>query len=211
MRTDDLIRAMSADTTPVRPVAVMLPLALLAGMTVGALVFGATLGVQPDLWGAIVTTPVFLKHAFPILMAAAAFGAVARLARPEARLDGWTWALMLAPALAVISFWVSAAVTPVAAWPEAIMGQTTADCVLRISLLGLATLAGALWALRRGASAHPRLSGALAGLLSGSAAAALFALFCTENNPMFWGFWYVLAIGIVTAIGALLGRRLLRW
>ena len=211
MRTDDLIRAMSADTTPDRPAAALLPLAPLAAMVVGALFFSATMGVRPDLAAAITTPPVFLKQAFPMAMAVAAFGAVARLARPEARLDGWTRALMLAPALAVVAVWVTAALTPVADWPEAIIGETTVDCVLSISILGSLTLGGALWALRRGASARPALSGALAGAMSGSAAAALFALFCTEDSPMFWGVWYVLAIGIVTGIGALLGRRLLRW
>ena len=91
------------------------------------------------------------------------------------------------------------------------MGHTNWNCFLSISIIGLLTLACTFAALRRGASAHPRLSGALAGLLSGSVSAALFASFCTEDNPMFWGVWYVLAIATVTAFGAWLGPRQLRW
>lgn len=211
MRTDELIRAISADNTWVRPVSAALPLALLAGFAICALVFGATMGFRPGLAEAIAQPQTLLKHLFPVALAAAALGAVARLSRPEARLDGWTWALIASAGIAVAAFWSAALFTPVAAWPEAIMGETTLDCLLSITLLGMLMLSGALWALRRGASAHPALSGALAGLMSGAAGAALFALHCTEDDPMFWGFWYLLAIGVVTGVGALLGRRLLRW
>jgi hypothetical protein len=34
---------------------------------------------------------------------------------------------------------------------------------------------------------------------------------CTEDSPLFWSFWYVLAILFATALGALLGARVLRW
>ncbi len=211
MKTEQLIRAMAADTTPVRPAEAVLPLTLLAAVAFGALVFAVTMGVRPELAEVFLTAPVLLKQTFPIVMAVAALGAVVRLSRPEARLDGWTWALMLAPAMVVAAFWVTASTTPIADWPAAIMGETALDCFLSVSILGLLTLAGALWALRRGASTHPRLSGALAGLLSGSTAAAAFAVFCTEDNPMFWGVWYILGIGVVTGIGAIEGRRRLRW
>ena len=77
--------------------------------------------------------------------------------------------------------------------------------------MSLPFLAATLWALRRGASTRPGLSGALAGLLSGAAAATVYAVHCTEDSPLFWSFWYVLAILFATALGALLGARVLRW
>lgn len=211
MKTDDLIRAISADTISVRPVGRVLPAVLLASALGTALLFYATMGVRPDLGAALGRAPVFLKHAFPVLMAFAALGAVARLARPEAKLDGWILALALAPAIVAVAFWATAAATPLAEWPAAIAGHSIGVCLVCIPVLGAPILAGALWALRRGASARPVLSGALAGLLSGSAAAAVYAAYCTDDSPMFWGVWYTLAIGVVVAAGALLGRRLLRW
>ena len=72
-------------------------------------------------------------------------------------------------------------------------------------------LAGTLWALRRGASTRPALAGAVAGLLSGGAAAAIYAVHCTEDSPLFYAVWYSLAILAVTGLGAALGSRVLRW
>jgi hypothetical protein len=211
MRTDELIRAMAADTTLPPPPRRTLPSALAASAAAAGLLFYATMGVRPDLGEAVMRVQVALKHLFPIVMAVAAFGASLRLARPEGRLDGWGWGLLVAPAIVAAAFWATAATTPVALWPERIAGHSIGFCLVCIPLLGLPILAGVIWALRRGASVRPRLSGALAGLLSGSAAAAVYAVYCTDDSPMFWGVWYVLAIAIVVAIGALFGRRLLAW
>ena len=78
------------------------------------------------------------------------------------------------------------------------MGRSNGQCLVFISLMSLPLLAATLAALRRGASTRPVLSGALAGLLSGGAAAAVYALRCTEDSPLFYGLWYVLAILGVT-------------
>ena len=91
------------------------------------------------------------------------------------------------------------------------MGETSRFCFVWATLMALPPLAGALWALRGGASTRPTLSGALAGLLAGGTGAALYAIHCTEDSPLFYAVWYVLAILVATAIGAVLGRFLLRW
>ena len=93
----------------------------------------------------------------------------------------------------------------------ALMGQSNRQCLVSIGLMSVPLLAATLWALRRGASTRPALSGALAGLLSGATAAAVYAVHCTEDSPLFYAVWYVLAILVATAIGAVLGRSLLRW
>ena len=100
---------------------------------------------------------------------------------------------------------------PEAAWMPALVGHTSRQCLGLITLMSLPLLAVALWALRRGASTRPTSSGALAGLLSGGAAAAIYAVHCTEDSPLFYAVWYVLAILAATALGAALGRRWLRW
>jgi hypothetical protein len=86
-----------------------------------------------------------------------------------------------------------------------------AVCLTMIPLVGLPILGASLLALRHGASTDPGRSGAFAGLLSGSVAAALYAFYCTEDSPMFWALWYSAGIAIVTLAGAFAGRRLLRW
>jgi hypothetical protein len=72
-------------------------------------------------------------------------------------------------------------------------------------------LAAALFGLRHGAPARPALAGALAGLLSAGLAATLYAAHCNDDSPLFVATWYTLATALVTAIGALLGARLLRF
>jgi hypothetical protein len=65
--------------------------------------------------------------------------------------------------------------------------------------------------LRSGASTRPALTGAVGGLLAGAAAAAVYSLHCTEDSPLFYAFWYLLAVVVVAAIGAAAGSRVLRW
>ena len=42
-------------------------------------------------------------------------------------------------------------------------------------------------------------------------AAAIYAWHCPDDSPLFVATWYTIAISMVTAVGFLLGRRLLRW
>ena len=65
--------------------------------------------------------------------------------------------------------------------------------------------------LRSGAPASPALAGAAAGLLAATAGATLYAFHCFDDSPLFVVTWYVLAALPVIALGAILGRRLLRW
>lgn len=69
----------------------------------------------------------------------------------------------------------------------------------------------ALIALRHGAPGRPALAGAFAGLLSAGFAATLYASQCIDDSPLFVATWYSIAIAAVTAIGALAGKKLLRF
>ena len=55
------------------------------------------------------------------------------------------------------------------------------------------------------------LTGALVGLASAALGAALYALHCTDDSPLFVATWYGAAALLMTGIGAILGARLLRW
>ena len=63
------------------------------------------------------------------------------------------------------------------------------------------------------ASLPSRIAGActLAGLAAGVVATAIYSLFCTEDSPLFYSLWYSLGICISIGLGALAGRRWLRW
>jgi hypothetical protein len=211
MRTDELIRAMAADTTRARPVAAVLPWALAAGALLAAAVALPLLGPRPDLASALMQVRVLAKQGLPLLLAAGACGAAVRLARPGSGVGRWGRALAAVPVLLGAVVLAELAQLPPAAWMPALVGQTRATCLTAIPLMSVPMLVGTLWALRRGASTRPGLSGCLAGLLSGGAAAAIYAVHCTEDSPLFYAAWYGLAILIVAAAGTALGSRLLRW
>ncbi|NJO33150.1 MAG: DUF1109 family protein, partial [Rhodospirillales bacterium] len=54
-------------------------------------------------------------------------------------------------------------------------------------------------------------AGAVAGLLASGLSAALYATHCPDDSPLFVAVWYTLAVGAVVVVGALAGRRVLRW
>jgi hypothetical protein len=211
MRTEQLIRAMSADSVRTPPVAGLLVAALALAMLAAGACFAMFLGVRPDLAAALMQARVLVKQGFPLLLAAGAFGMALRLAQPGAGAGRWPLALAAVPAVLVLAMAAELVAMPATGWRAALMGHSIGTCLPSITLLSLPVLAGSLWALRRGASVHPVLSGAVAGLLSGGLGAGLYAFFCIEDSPLFYGVWYVLAILGIAGLGALLGARLLRW
>jgi hypothetical protein len=211
MRTEQLIRAMTADTERTPPVGALLTSSLLPAMLVAGVGFAAVLGVRPDLGEALMQARVLVKQGFPLLLAAGAFGTALRLARPGIGAGRWPLALAAVPAVLALAVVTELFAMPAVDWGAALVGHSIGTCLPAIVLLSLPVLAGSLWALRRGASVHPAVSGAVAGLLSGGLAAGLYAFHCTEDSPLFYAVWYVLAILGVTGLGAILGTRLLRW
>lgn len=211
MRTDDLLRTLAADTIPGRRPGAALAAALVLGGAVSLAAVAVLLGFRPDLGPALLGLRVAAKQAWPVASAIAAAAVALRLATPGRGCGPWAAALAGVPAFLAVGATVEMRLLPPTAWHEAMMGQSSGQCLALVTALSVPILPGVLWALRRGASTRPTLSGAAAGLLSGSTAASLYALHCTEDSPLFYGLWYVLAILAVTAAGALLGRRLLRW
>jgi hypothetical protein len=211
MRTEELIRAMAADTERPRSLAAVLAAGLLIVAGLVAAVFLPAMGPRPDLGMAMMTPPVVVKQLFPCLVTLGGFGAALRLARPGMDAGGWALLLLAVPVLLGLAVAATMAAMPAEGWMPAMMGSSNGQCVSLITLMSLPFLAVALWALRDGASTRPALSGALAGLLAGGAAAVIYSVHCTEDSPLFYTVWYGLGIAIAAGIGALVGARILRW
>lgn len=181
------------------------------GLVIAAATMLSLLGTRPDLVRATLQPMFWLKIAFPVTLALAAFVATARLARPgeRARLAGVagaaTCALVWAMALA------SLAAVPAAERGALVAGSTALPCVVSIVLLSLPLFAAASFALRAQAPTRLRLAGAAAGLLAGAVAAAVYAWHCTEMALPFLAVWYALGMALPAGLGALVGPRLLRW
>jgi hypothetical protein len=211
IKTDDLIAHLAADPHP-RPVPPWAPaLAPLAGLAVAGMPLLTALGVRPDLGTALAAPATAMKWVLPLAVAAVTLPLAWRRSRPEARLGARP--LLLAPVILVAMTLVlsTLAALPSEAWESAVRGSTRLVCLTSVVGMGLGTLAATLWALRRGATTAPRLSGLFAGLGSGGLAAALYAVHCTEDAAPFFVTWYGTGILLVGALGALLGPRALRW
>ena len=213
MKTDDLVNLLAADTWPVQRRAAprRLALALVAGLPLAAAIMLLDYGVRRDIAQAMLLPMFWMKLLFPAVIAAAAFVALQRLARPGVK-AGASW---LGIALPVLLLWVLAAVSlagaPAELRAELVLGRTWRTCSASIALISLPLFIAAFVALGSLAPTRPGWAGACAGAMAGGAGAAVYALHCPELEAPFLAVWYVLGIAIPVVAGALIGPRVLRW
>lgn len=211
MKTEELIRALAADSEPSGPrPGVALALAAALGLVVSAVLFAGFVGLRPDLM-ASASLPLMLKPVEMGLLVAASAIALVRLARPGAPLGRTVIVAALVPAVMLAALAVELIVVPRTEWLTRLAGVHWYVCVMNMVLLALPVLAALLFGLRHGAPTRPALAGAGAGLLSGALSASLYILHCPDDSPLFVAAWFTLAIAITTGIGALAGHRFLRW
>jgi hypothetical protein len=210
MKTDDLIAALAADPVPGPNPAARAGRALPGALVLAVILVGLVLGYRDDLVAALgdplSTGRYLLALALALLAGRLAFA----MSRPEAPRGGM-WMLALVPLAASVLWIGTLAVTPAGAVGMAITGKTMVSCLISIPSLSILTTGALIWALRQGAPVRPGLAGLLAGLAGGGLAAAAYALHCTEDSPLFYVTWYSTGILIAGALGALAGRRFLRW
>lgn len=213
MKTDDLVTMLATGVAPVPQHAASRPLglALLAGVPVSLVILLLGYGLRRDLMQVIDLPMFWVKLAFPLCIAVAAFVVVQRLARPGVQVRRAGWGLV-APLLMVFAL-------AVAAWLDApvqdrlalLMGVSWRTCALSISLMAMPIFIPVLLALKGLAPTQPVLAGAAAGALAGGLGAAIYALYCVEMTAPFLAVWYVIGILMPVLAGSLLGRRWLHW
>jgi len=212
MRTETLIQALVEDG---RAKEASLPLrfavAILIGFAVSTALFLATLGPRPDAAAALRTPRYPLKIFEALLLASAAASLAMQLSRPGAETRRARLAMLAAPALLVATLVAELLVVSPGDWTTRLVGSNSRVCLTAIPLLSLPLLAAVLYALGAGAPTRPGLAGAVAGLLASGLAAALYAIHCPDDSPLFVAAWYSIAIAGVSLVGAAAGRYLLRW
>jgi len=213
MNTDELIIAMGADAEASRaqPEGRRWTLSLVLGAVVSLALLLATLKARADL-SRVMGTPTFIfKYVAMLALAIPAAWLAYALSRPGAR-PGKSWAMLaLAPALVVAAVAIELRLTPMSTWLTHAIGTYPGYCVLCVPLMSLAPFVGIFYALSRGAPTRPRLAGLIAGLAAGGIGGAVYATHCVDDSALFLVTWYTIAIGLVGAVGAALGPRLLRW
>jgi len=212
VKTSDLIRALAADSeVRAMPPGRALALALIPGVAIALGLHFAVLGLRPQLFALLGEPRLLLKLCLTFLLAALSGPLVLRLVRPGAGVRRAALMLAIVPALLAAADLAELLAVPAAEWGQRLVGTNAMFCLKTIPFLSAAPLVAALLALRQGAPENPSLAGAAAGLFAGAIGAALYAMHCPDDSPLFVAAWYTLAIGFVAAIGAVAGRRLLRW
>lgn len=213
MKTDDFVLMLATGTNPI---ALNLGFrrhatALGWGSLVALLLMFGTIGLLPNLSGALASPKFWIKLGFVACLAIASIAAVSRLSRPGVRL-GY---VRIALAVPVIAIWGLALTVLAGAAPEQrdelLLGHTWTSCPGLIAMLSTPLFVANIWAMRGLAPTHLRLAGGCAGLLAGAIGACIYCFHCPEMEAPFIATWYVIGIFIPTAVGIVLGPRLLRW
>lgn len=213
MKTDDLVTmlATGADSVPPNQAAHRYAAAIAWGALGAALLMITLLGPRPDLAAAVLLPMFWVKIAFVGSFAAASLLTALRLSRPGLSLAGVPGALG-APVLAI---WLLAVIVLARAEPAQratlFFGDTWNSCPFLIALLSAPVFVAIVWAMKGLAPTRLRLAGTAAGLLAGAVGTLMYSIHCPEMDAPFIAFWYLLGMLIPTAVGALLGPRLLRW
>jgi hypothetical protein len=210
MKTDDLIRTLSADSEHVgAPFTTAMLLSFGAAAT--AVIFAIWVGPRADFLSAIMTVRFPFKILVVAALAFAAAGLMLRAGRPGARLVPWLPLAIFAIGVLGLGAAVELFVLPSGEWLANWKGTNRIVCLIVIPSLAIVPLIAAMIGLRYGAPGNPVLAGAFAGLAAGAFAATLYALNCDNDSPLFVATWYPMAIGFVVAAGAIAGSKLLRW
>jgi len=211
--TDDLINRLSADLAPVpkRALERRLMLALLIGFAATIVGTFLILDLMMDrpFGGADTALMFWTKFGYTLAFGLLGLAAAPVLVRPEGRS---TWPLVVASLLVLLALGSGSMMWMEADWPVSmLMGQTAMVCPWLITLAGLPVLIALLAAMRSLAPRSPTLAGFAAGLIAGGFGAWAYSFYCGETGMLFMAVWYSLGIVMTAALGAVLGRILLRW
>ncbi len=211
MNTDDLIRALAADTEAEASLSGRMWLVLVPALILALAALWLTLGFRPDLAEIFGNARALIRWGLTITLALVSIRIALVLARPEGRSVVRLWPLAVVAGAATGTLIWAYVTTPAEGLQMAVVGKTIWTCLVAIPTLSVLPVGALFWAARRGATRVPALTGAVIGLAGSAAAAAVYATYCIEDSPLFYVTWYSLAIIGVTLVSAAVGQRILRW
>lgn len=213
MNTDDLVTllAQGGDAVDSRATARRFLVAIACGTAVAVVLSAELLGLRSAPLDDPSVPMFWTREMFCVSLSVVGLKVVHRLGRPGMRL-GWLPMGLAAP---LVVMWLLAAVALLGADPRdragLIFGQTASVCPFLIALLSTPVFAAFAWVMKGLAPTRLRLAGAACGFAAGAVGACAYTLHCPELAAPFLGIWYVLGVLIPTALGALIGPRMLRW
>ncbi len=212
MKTDDLIQALSADTARQRRSPdVLLAFALAASVATAGAMLLLTIGVRADFMTVLYTLRFPFKFVVTVSVVLTAAIVFRRSLFPVASRHPHALLLLAGPLVLGLGVAAELSALPPEAWAMASRGKNALLCLTVIPALGVVPLALMLRTLQLAAPTRPVFSGFCAGILAGAIAATFYAAHCTDDSPLFMATWYPIAVGMLGAAGALLGRFVARW
>ena len=211
MKTDDLINMLAKDARVRIRFGRVFLIALGIGVVISAVLLLSTIGIRRNMADMIETPRVIFKLGFTLLLAVTATRLAFRIGKPGVSLQSAALMLVLPLAVLIIGIVTELFVVPQTAWASSMEGRFSAFCLFFVPTLSTAPLAAILYSVRQGAPENPGKAGAVAGLAAGGIAAAIYAWHCPDDSPLFLATWYTTATAAVTALGAIIGSRYLRW
>lgn len=211
MKTDRLIDALAHDSgaTPRYVAERRLAIAGIAGLAIALAMVVTVFGVREDFGGS--STVVLVKAAFGVVALAVALPLLLELARPNtsARRAVAPAALFVATsaAIAIGAFLL----TPPEARMNAWVGGGMPECLYRIPLLAVPVAVALFLAVRGLGPTRLTLAGASIGGVSGSIAAIAYSSCCQMDTALYVASWYLAAILLCSAAGAVVIGRALKW
>jgi hypothetical protein len=212
MRTDDLIKVLSADAELQQaPFGRAWSLAIAAAVVVAGVVFGLALGPRPDIGLAAHTMHFMFKFVATGVLALTALPVLVTLSRPETVGRGSLAWLAVAPLVLAAAVAIELSIMPSSEWGARLIGKNSPECPFLIVLIGAAPLALFVWSLRAAAPSRPTLAGTVAGIAAGAIGASFYAAHCTDDSPLFVATWYTLGVAMLAFAGGVAGRIFARW
>ena len=211
MKTDDLIDMLANNVEPAEAPRwrLRMLLTLLAGLAIAAILVLTFMHMRPDIGTA--TWAVLLKAGFSAAAAATILPLAMRLMRPGAPLGWRLLAGLIFAGLSLLAALIALMGMPSQARMNAWMGGGFPWCIVLIPIFAAPAAALMVWLARSFAPTRLTLSGAAIGALSGGLGAMAYAMYCPVDSVAFVTTWYVVAIAICAALGAIVGSKLLRW
>ena len=210
MRTDELIHRLSNEAGMKDDVAMpfgrALGLSVMLSLAASLLVVVSVSGLRPDL-SATLTAWMFQYKV--VAMALLACGGVI-LARAAG-----TPGVAIRPVLTLlpgILFLLAGVFLDRSDFP--LMGARQLSALRCVGIIVAASVPGLIIimaGLRSGIPTRLACAGTISGILSGSLAALAYTIACINDGALFVAIWYLAAIFITTAIGAVAGRYALAW
>ena len=211
MKTDHLIDMLARGVEPAERSlwARRLALTLLAGLAIAVVLLVIGLGVRTDIGAA--RMPIMMKALFSATAAAAMLPLAVRLMRPGRPLGWRIGAIAVFVGVCALATWVALMGETPERRLEAWLGGSFPWCLVLVPVLAAPCAALLVWFMRAFAPTQLTLTGAAIGALSGGIGAIAYSMYCPVDSVAFVTTWYVVAIALCAALGAIVGSRLLRW